>query len=251
MFQTRTTKLVIGILLMSFLLSGCLNTAPAEPTPDAQAIFNSAVQTIQAGLTQSALLTPSATATLEPTVTFTVTVPPLQPIGQGTADPNQPSATALFTLPPLSPLATATLPAVASGDKAEWVANQPPDGATVLTGAKFDVVWTVRNSGTTTWNTKYKLVYFSGAKFHEKSSYGFREEVKPGNTTNLVIDAIAPSNPGDYETWWKLQNDQGQNFGDVTLLIKVVRPGPTNTPDLTATAEFCLDNPLDDDCIDD
>ena len=234
MFSYRKAIGSFFLLVMVTLLVACQPRTPVEPTLDAQAIYTAAAQTVQAELTQSALLTPQATNTIPPTATLEQVIPTLAPINSN--DNSSATATGtpvvVFTLAPVPGAATATL-AVAGGaaaDKAEWVSNDPPDGALVLPKAAFDIVWTVRNTGTTTWNKNYVARFFIGTKFHEASSYAIREEVKPGATTRIIVDAIAPSTVGDYQTWWKLTNDQGQNFGDLTLNIRVVEKVVTNTP---------------------
>jgi hypothetical protein len=216
-------------LLLTFVivLSACRSTAAApEPTPDADMIRTAAVETVQAELTEQARLNPTATATDIPTPEPTPTseVPTLAPLGMetqtnnGSGDSPQPVTT---QAPP---------PAAGLADKADWISNVPADGAALQPGQKFEVRWTIRNSGTTTWNTNYKVRFFSGNISTPKSEYNFRGETKPGATAEIVIEAVAPSEPGEYFTWWKLTNDQGANFGDVDLAIKVDGKVPTATP---------------------
>src|SRR5262249_11272754 len=48
-------------------------------------------------------------------------------------------------------------------DAASFVSETVPDGTTVSPGQSFTKTWTVRNSGTTTWNSNYKLRWISNA----------------------------------------------------------------------------------------
>jgi hypothetical protein len=215
------------LLTLVVLLSACRPTAaPAEPTPDADMIRTAAVETVAAELTEQARLNPTATATDIPTPepTPTSAIPTLVPLGMETQTNNgsgdAPQQVATQAPPPAGVLA----------DKADWIANVPADGAAVQPGQKFEVRWTVRNSGTTTWNTNYKVRFFSGNISTPKSEYSFRAETKPGAVAEIVIEAVAPSEPGEYFTWWKLTNEQGANFADVDLAIKVEGKLPTATP---------------------
>lgn len=227
-----------GLLLLvsALVLGACTPEKAPEPTVDTNAIFTAAAQTVQAQLTETAAALPTATETASPEPTNTLELPTLAPAGADAA--GLMTATPLFTLAPLPGAATATLPLPSSGDKAEWVGQSPADDTQLNPGQKFDIVWTIRNVGTKTWNKSYTIRYFAGDKLSERNTYNFRAEVKPGETTTVIADAIAPAKVGEYYTWWKLVNDQGQNFGDVDLRIKIGKPNYTATPDL---ADFCLE----------
>lgn len=216
-------------MLVSLFLTAC--GGKQTPTLNAELIYTSAAQTVQAALTQQA--TPQPPTSTQP--------PP------ATNTPAAPTAVILDTsLTPTQSLPqppTATLPVARAADQAEWISNTPPDDALVYTNAKFDVVWTVKNTGQTTWKTTYKYAVYAGDIIVEKRSFNFRTEVKPGETGTFIIDAVAPSKPGTYTTWWKLINDQGQNFGDMSLRIIVVKSDTTPTPSPTANAAVPTEEP--------
>jgi hypothetical protein len=219
----------VSLLLVAvLLLAACRPTQELEPTPDPDMIRTAAVQTVAAELTQQALLNPTPTSTDTPTPEPTATsdIPTLVPLGQETQ-----SAEGAGALPEQAATQAPPQPGVAP-DKAEWVSNVPADGTVLQPGQKFDIKWTVKNTGTTTWNTSYTVRYFSGNISTVKNTYNFRAETKPDGTAELIVEAVAPSTPGDYFTWWKLTNDQGVNFGDVDLAIKVAGAAVP-----TATAE--------------
>ena len=127
------------------------------------------------------------------------------------------------------------MPQSPAADKATWISNDPPDSALVVTGAKFDITWQMKNSGTTTWTTKYVIRYFSGNIIMKHNEFHFRSDVAPGAIGNFIVDAEAPSKTGTYNTWWKMTNDLGQNFGDMSLTIVVVNEGETPAPTPTPT----------------
>ena len=231
------------ILASCLFISACGSAAPKSPTPDPALIYTSAAQTVEAELTQTDVAGPStATITAFPLITDTPGVPTAI-LGNGAVLPTLPgpqttdestTGTPAVSAPTLDQSVAPTLPKAAAADKAEWVSNDPLDNVLVETNAKFDITWLVKNTGTTTWTTKYLFRYFGGTIIMETKQFHFRDTVKPGDTGTFIADAIAPSKPGTYVTYWKLTNDLGQNFGDVSLIIKVVKPGTTPKED-TAT----------------
>lgn len=219
-------------------LAAC-NPAPAAqttPTVDPNMIYTAAAKTVQVQLTQDAALTPSATATEEATATLSVptadtNLPTLAGPGSTTQQPAAGAATAtpLFTIGPVATQQGAKPPSSAPKGY-QWISNDPADGTAFETGQKFDIVWTVKNTGTTTWTTDYVYKYIYNDKFSEKLSYKLKADVKAGETVDLIVDAVAPSTPGTYKTWWKLYDPQGVAIGDMDLSIVVVKPGTTPTP---------------------
>lgn len=236
MFQTKKIAgLLVALASLLFVAACGAPATPAVPTVDANMIYTAAAQTVQAQLTQNAVLTPSPTATTEPTATVTAAIPtantnlPTMPI-PGANTPVVPGIT------PASPLATLTpmgggLPGGNTAPKQfQWLANDPPDGTVLEAGTKFDIAWSIKNTGTVTWTKAYTYAYFSGNKYFEKTRYNLPKEVKPGEEITILVDAVTPSKSGSYYTWWKLVNDQGVNIGDMDLRITVVQPGETAVP---------------------
>lgn len=239
MFNNRSAPGGILLAAALLLLGACGTKAPVSPTPDANAIYTAAAQTIEVSYTQTAVAMPTETPapTSTPSIAATQSLPTLPPISSngGTNNSNgTPKATNSFqsTAKPIQAgAATAALqPGVTSGDKAQWVANKPADGAQVPAGAKFDLTWTIKNIGTTTWTKDYSVRFFYGTKVGETTQYNFSKEVKPGDTLNILVDAVAPSTTGEYHTWWKLTNQNGVNFGDVDLTFKIGTVVATTTP---------------------
>ncbi len=175
--------------------------------------------------------TQEAPPTFEPTFTPLATLPPL--------DVPPTSAVPTLTAPPdaLTPTAAFTLSAPPSGstgsaaDKYKYVSQSLPDGTQVLPGTKFSISWVVTNAGDTTWTTSYVLRFFSGPTPGATTDYNFTKQVAPGQSATLTAKIVAPQDLGDYNSWWKLTNDQGQNFGDVNFLFTVTNsPGSARTP---------------------
>jgi hypothetical protein len=82
--------------------------------------------------------------------------------------PTQPPQ--LPTLAPLPtqtgvPLPTAVLPPTATPLPCNWalpVSETYPDGTTLNINTNFNKSWRIRNGGTCTWNTNYRVVFYKG-----------------------------------------------------------------------------------------
>jgi len=199
------------LLFVSILFNGCSAETPA-PTPDLDVLATRAVQTYSAQLTQTELAKPTLTPSPRSTSTSTAT-------------------------PSFTSTSAVTLPVENLGveDKAVLVSQSPIDYAELGVKQKFDIIFTIRNDGQTTWTRNFKMRYFSGWEIAETKEVFFPNEVKPGEEVSLILDAIAPPYIGSYVTNWKVTNSEGQNFYDLYLNITVVA-GNTSTPTETATA---------------
>jgi hypothetical protein len=54
--------------------------------------------------------------------------------------------------------------------------------------------------------------------------------VAPGGQVTISVTFTTPTIPGDYNTWWKLTNLQGQHFGDVDFSFTVTTTPHQATP---------------------
>ena len=236
MMNSRSKKLYgFLILVLVFALAAC--NGQAEEPIDPDAIYTAAAITVEAQLTQAALQNPSPTNTeMPPTETMaapTESIPlPNETVEQIQGTPGQPIATSTalvlstFTASPLPP---SSLPAY------ELLDQDPDDGSTIGQGVKFDMTWTIKNTGTETWNELYTIEFFLGDRIggghYTNNRYYFREPVAPGETTNVIVDMMTTTTgTGEFYSWWKLKDDMGNNFGDVTVTLNVKAPDPTQTP---------------------
>lgn len=207
------------ILTISILGISCGPRVEPTPTIDPQAIMTEVAMTISAELTQVALLTPSPTATLPPTAT---PLPlPTQALPPAPTSPSGQSGT-LPTLPAASP------------DNATYIADvsipDPEEGGQILAkNSKFTKIWKIENSGTTTWDSAYKLIYIDGTLMTENTIVSIVNEVKPKVQVELSVPMQAPAQDGTYTSYWRMMNDKGQLFGDV-LYVKIVVGTVTPTP---------------------
>src|SRR5512135_3442428 len=102
--MSKTRKMTWGLLLIvSVVLASCNLQSASQPTPDVNAIFTAAAQTVQAQISQTAAANPTATMTVTVTPTPTLELPPLPtlpPLTAGTLSPNQPTPAVAFTIAP-------------------------------------------------------------------------------------------------------------------------------------------------------
>ena len=237
MKNTDRTKWLplITILLLAVILSGCGNTPTPEPTVDINAFGTAAVQTIEANYTETALAlptnTPAPTDTPVPLPTDTpesIVVLPVGPEGGDGMLVNQNTGNELLPLMPTTAvpqiiLPTATLPSASLGDKANWEGQTPVDNTHIEAGAEFDIVWYLRNTGTTTWTTDYCCRYFSNTNLSKRPGQRayLPYNVPPNELGECRVDAIAPTTPGTYKMAYVLSNEEDNNFYtiDITIIV--------------------------------
>lgn len=236
MSPSRKYKLGLLIILFASILAACNGQTSAEPTIDPDTIYTAAAMTVEAQLTQAAEQNPSPTFTqAPPTETL---APPQQPTQNAqqtevmqTGQPGQPVAT---STPLVLASFTASPPPPSAKPLYEIVDQDPDDGAVLSKSLKFDMTWTIKNTGTETWTELYTIEFFLGDRIggghYTINRYNFREPVEPGETTVLIVDMMTPSTGGEYYSWWKLKDDLGNNFGDVDVTIVVSGGAPTATP---------------------
>ena len=241
----KKNNLVAGIILtaISLLLVACSGSnQPSAPTAtvDANAIYTQAAETVQAGMALTEAAQPTATAT--PTFTPTNTMDPtsaaaftatanavLQPANTTPAAQTTPAAGGTVTpvgSPTVFRLVTATLavvttPAASTGDKAMLTAQSPQDNSAMPKSASFDMHLTLKNTGTTTWTTGYKLAFFAGERMGSPTDFNMPHDIKPGDSATLVFTLTAPDSIGEKTIIWVMQNADGANFYPVYLKLNV------------------------------
>jgi len=136
--------------------------------------------------------------------------------------------TPLAGLPTLTPLPTYAQPAVQSPptqtplpcNKAQFVSETIPDDTEFGSGEAFTKSWTFKNTGTCTWNTDYKMVFATGDAMSGPASVYLVGTVAPNTQVTISVDMTAPSDPGTYTGYWKLQADDDEQFGQVYVRVK-------------------------------
>lgn len=237
----QTTCLVIVVLAMLLLILTACSRPTLTPALQSAAEVESAPpdEPVQVDMPDEASATfttaPSKTPTQTeepPTITATKTTPVETATPRISRTP-RPSMTA-------SPIARDNLAAPAGN---EWlpdpsasdpppiyfydceILDQQPVGFTEFeAGAHFDLVWEVRNIGSSQWEKdQYFFKYLSGTHFEKSDNrFEFDHLVGPGNQIKFVVDFIAPKDPGVYETYWGIVNmDTNEIACDLYFAVKV------------------------------
>jgi ABC-type amino acid transport substrate-binding protein/heat shock protein HslJ len=104
-------------------------------------------------------------------------------------------------------------------------------------GQSFSKGWRIRNTGTCTWNSSYRLVYVQGNT--PQAQMGgqptpIQGQVLPNQTYDMYVNLVAPLTPGIYQGIWQMVNGQNVAFGQrVSVGIQVLAP-VTPTPGAAA-----------------
>lgn len=203
----KSMKVLAMLALLSVILAAC-NFPLANQSSDEDAVATSVALTVAANV-QAA---PPTATMAQPTNTL-----PALP----TVTPQVINTVSAF------PTST-TLPC----NQAVLISEDPLDDKSYNAGATFTKTWTFKNVGTCTWNANYKLVFISGNAMGGTASKNLTGNVAPGQSVTLSVSLTAPSSAGTYKGIWNLQGDDGVNFANFWVQIKV--------PSATATAPFAV-----------
>lgn len=193
--------LLIGLVIM-VAISGC---RPKEDPLAEEARQTNVAQTVAVQFTKTAIArptdTPVPTATTAPTATATLT----------TVVP-----TAALGTTPSPQVTTITAAPTASGgiDAGVWTRSAPADDSEVLAGAKFQVVVTLMNTGTTTWTTDYYIQFVDGNNFGiTQNTFKMPTEVPPTMSIQFTMNFTAPQTVGVAKSNWNIVNASNVPFG--------------------------------------
>jgi len=183
----KINKLVVLMAAMLIVLA-CTFSLGGNQLSEAEELQTAVAQTVAAKLEEEETLAPLPTITLAPTDTI-----------QG--DPTQ-------TPKPCN--------------KAEFISETIPDDTPFNVGETFTKTWRLKNIGTCTWNTNYKLAFFSGDHMNGPSEKNLTQSVAPGEQVDISVDLKAPASAGTYEAVWKVKDDDGNYFVNyITVKVKV------------------------------
>jgi len=204
---------------MALILLGLAACGGGAPTTDPSLAFTQIWETVQVAQAATALAssqTPSITVppAISQTPQFTNT-----PLLTNTPLPVVPSMTPISSLAPLQ---------TQSGvcDNAQFITDVTfPDGAEVVANSPFNKIWRVKNLGPCTWNQNYRLIFGwggVGTNWNTTPPSHFAATVLPGGTLEVSVTLTAPAASGSYAAAFRLQNDQGYNFGaSLTVVVTV------------------------------
>ena len=105
--------------------------------------------------------------------------------------------------------------------KAAFVSETIPDNTVFRPGESIAKSWTLRNTGTCAWTDAYQLVFAQGDALGAASPVSLPQEVAPGDQVTIEVPFTAPSAPGVYSSYWKLQSAKGEQFFQVFITLTV------------------------------
>jgi hypothetical protein len=103
-----------------------------------------------------------------------------------------------------------------------------PDDTVVKSGVAFTKTWKIQNTGSCTWDAKYKLVFIRGEQMDGPSPADvITTSVKPGDSVELSVPMKAPAKNGTHFGIWQLYDEAGKpvKMADGTpeeLSVKIV-----------------------------
>ncbi len=191
----RFYRLSLVFLAMVIVLAAC-NLPSASPTAQysPNAVFTAAAQTVEAQLTQNALLNPASVQPTFPPAVGTPAAPVTAPALASTGMPTPAQAVQSTT----------------ACDAAQFEEDVTiPDGTVLTASATFTKTWRLKNVGTCVWNTSYALVFDSGDQMGGATSQPLSGKTGPGFSLDVTVNLQAPAKDGGYRGFWGVVNATG------------------------------------------
>jgi hypothetical protein len=202
-YMNQSTKHILFFALATIvLLAACVPAA--APTQDEAQIQEQIAQSVAltvaaqnaAATEQQALIVPSNT----PLPTQTEVAPP-------TPTPILPTATPFVIVPATNTVSAGGgggVPVVKPDYACEAINRRPRDNTVFKPNDEFDIRWTIVNTGTKTLRAGLDLEYLSGPQM---TAVKFVElpQLRPGDTYEVIFDAVAPSKEGFYVMTWRVE----------------------------------------------
>ncbi len=98
-------------------------------------------------------------------------------------------------------------------DAALYISDDGMDGTTYIPNTPFTKSWTVKNTGSCTWDDQYLVFQISGALLTQQPGYGIvpqGQTVAPGQTVTISVGMTSPVESGNYKSYWGLKNQNEQ-----------------------------------------
>jgi hypothetical protein len=189
-------KFLLGTMAVIVLLSACQPAQPTQnPTDAANQVATSVALTVAAqnAQTQAAVSpVPEATNTTLPTQTQA-----------GVVDTPTPILPTLTALPTVTAIVVTSVSGGGSGTttqreySCDAVRRRPFDNTSFRPGDKFDIRWTIVNTGTKTMVAGLDLKFNSGTQMTSRTRVEL-PELKPDAEFAVDFDAVAPTKEGTY-----------------------------------------------------
>ncbi len=226
----RTTLGVIAGLVLASLVTGCNLSRSTEPTPDVNALYTQAADTLIAQFndqqTQTAAAVPPTPAasptsivTFAPLPTLPVGLTPFgtftfsTPAGGLTPLPTLPQGTGVYSFP------------VGCNDAMYIGETKPFDKTTESPLTAFKKGWSLQNTGTCSWGKGYTFAFKSGDQMDGSNIQIINETqyTDPGHSQAFVVHLVAPKASGEYIGRWQMQDDKGTWFGSIVTVDIIVQ----------------------------
>jgi len=108
-----------------------------------------------------------------------------------------------------------------------FISETIEDGTDFDPNDNFTKTWRLKNDGTCTWNTNYKLKFASGDQMSGPANKNLTQSVAPGEQVDLSVGLKAPGSAGTYKGFWKVADDEGDYFvNNIWVEIEVIEPAP-------------------------
>ena len=228
MKNNKLIKIIVTLVISMIALSACNLFSGGSQATTAQ-VETMAAETVSARLTQIAVDKLFAEATQQ--VLYTSTP-------QSTWTP---SATATPTNTPIPPTST---PIPIPCNIAQFLDDVTvKDNTTLYAGEAFTKTWRVKNVGACSWTKDYQIYFQSGNSMSAASANAFPKVVNPGESVDLSVSMVAPSNTGDFTGSWMLKASNGVVFGagpagNAPLTVKIKVASIPSPKDANTTFDF-------------
>lgn len=192
------------VLVVLIALSGCnfplaRGASKANEEDLIDTVVAQTVQALQAQQSTAVIPTNASVQTLAPLPTMTVAAP----------------VSTFVPLPSATPVPC---------NKALFISETIPDDTSIEAGKDFKKTWRLKNIGTCTWTTEYKLMFASGDQLSGPNAINFPIAVKPNESIDLLLNLKAPTTAGTYTSNWRMVDEKGVAFAQVYARIKVGAP---------------------------
>ena len=88
-----------------------------------------------------------------------------------------------------------------------------PDDSVFRPDERFVKTWRIKNIGEDDWTMEYTLAFDEGDPLGAQPTQRLGRVVSPGDTGEISVTMEAPAQPGRYVSWWQMQDDHGNRFG--------------------------------------
>ena len=158
-------------------------------------------------------------------------------------------ATSLLLMGLLSQFFYAPQTALAAAcDAALFIADVTvPDGTIFPPTTAFLKTWRLKNVGTCTWTTSYKLAFAGGTPLSGPEEAPLSTTVPPGGLVDVSVNLVSLAGNGTYRGYWQLKNAAGGRFGigpaaDKFFWVEIVVRGGVGQSTSTALPVGMSDN---------